>query len=107
MSGGPARGTAYYEVSVEVPEGRAAEFVEYMTERHIAEVVATGCFRGASFVTSGEGHFRTTYEAGSRDDLERYLREHADALRHDFLERFPHEVRVSREVWIELRRWPA
>ncbi len=97
----------YYEVAVEVSERSAAEFVEYMTERHITDVFATGCFRSASFVTAGEGRFRTTYEAGSRDDLELYLREHADGLRRDFLERFPHEVRVSREIWIELRRWSA
>ncbi len=107
MSGAPASGAVYYEVAVDVAEGNSAEFVEYMTERHIAEVVATGCFLKASFITAGEGHFRTTYEAASRDDLERYLREHANALRRDFLEHFPHEVRVSRDVWIELRRWPA
>ncbi len=107
MTDTPVRGAVLYEVTVEVPERVAADFVEYMMDRHIGEVIATGCFRGATFVTAGEGHFRTTYEAASRDDLERYLREHADSLRRDFLERFPHEVRVSREVWIELRRWTA
>jgi hypothetical protein len=99
-----AAGTLYYEVSVEVAERVAPEFVEYMMSRHVHEVFATGCFVNASFATAGEGHFRTVYEAAGREDLDRYLRDHADALRRDFLDRFPHSVVVSRQVWVELGR---
>jgi hypothetical protein len=97
-------GTLYYEVSVEVAEAVAGDFVEYMMTRHVHEVFTTGCFVNASFATAGEGHFRTVYEAASRSDLDRYLHEHADALRRDFLDRFPHSVVVSRQVWVELGR---
>lgn len=99
-------GTVLYEVTVEVPEARAAAFVEYMVSRHIEQVIGTGCFTGASFATAGEGHFRTSYSASSRAELERYLRDHAEALRRDFAEHFSEGVRVSREIWMELQRIP-
>ncbi len=106
MSDEAAGGRVYYEVSAEVSEALVARFVEYMTTRHMGDVVGTGCFIGASFATAGEGRFRTTYVTASKAELERYLRDHTAALRREFAEHFPEGVRLSREIWMELQRLP-
>ena len=54
---------------------------------------------------SGEGQYRTRYEAENHADVERYMDEYAAALRADFAAHFAEGVRVSRAQWIELARW--
>lgn len=94
-----------YEVSVDVEPDRSAAFERYMRGRHVGEVLATGCFVRARFERSGEGQYRTRYEAENHADVERYLDEYAAALRADFAAHFAEGVRVSRAQWIELARW--
>ncbi|MBK9165763.1 MAG: DUF4286 family protein [Acidobacteria bacterium] len=88
-----------YEVTVTVESSLAEAFAQYMTGRHIPEVIATGCFLHASFVTDRAGTFRTTYHAADRSDLDRYLNEFAEGLRDDFAAHFPDGVAVKRQEW--------
>ncbi len=93
-----------YEVVLEPVPDLAAPLERWMRATHIPQVLATGCFRGVHFDRSGR-RLRTVYEAAARADLERYLAQHADALRRDFARAWPHGVTVAREVWDEVERW--
>jgi hypothetical protein len=94
-----------YEVTAEVEEGLAAAYERYMREKHVPEVLATGCFFAAEFARSSPGRYRTSYLARSQADLDRYLGAHTARLRADFAAHFPEGVSLSREVWTTVERW--
>lgn len=94
-----------YEVTLEVPEAERDAVERYMRGKHVAEVLATGCFTGAR-LDRWEGGFRTTYEAASDADLARYLEQHAARLRDDFATHLPAGLGVSRRVFHPLQEWP-
>lgn len=98
--------TIRYEVTLDVPAERAEAIVRYMRERHIPEILATGCFVRIRFDRAGDTRYRTTYEAVSRADFERYLKEHAEAFRGHFREHVGEDVVPSRDVWEEVQGWP-
>lgn len=105
---GPARpsgGGVLYEVTLE-PEAGLGEAVErYLMDRHIPEILATGCFRRIRLDQGADGRLRTTYEAATEADLDRYFREHTGRFRADFAAHFPQGVSVRREVWRARRAW--
>ena len=94
-----------YEVTAQVEPALVSTYETYMRERHIPDLLATGRFTGASFVTSAPGRYRIRYEAATQADLDAYLRDHADRLRADFAAYFPKGVLLSREVWTALQVW--
>lgn len=94
-----------YEVNVEVEPYLADGFQRYMVLKHIPEILATGCFTAIAFERGGPGRFRTRYQAASPDDLERYLEQHTQHFREDFLRHFPEGIRVHRDTWEGLERW--
>ncbi len=93
-----------YEVTVSVSDELATKFERYMTERHIREVIDTGCFISATFARNEDGSFRSSYLASDHDSLERYLEEHAARLRADFAEHFPTGADATREEWVVIDR---
>ncbi|HEU5217445.1 MAG TPA: DUF4286 family protein [Gemmatimonadales bacterium] len=94
-----------YEVTVELDEALVDRYVAYMKSHHIPALLATGCFAHAELDRANETRFRVRYLAATLGDLERYLEEHAPALRLDFDAHFPSGTRVSREIWEEVHRW--
>lgn len=94
-----------YEVTVDVAAELADQFIAYMLIRHVPDLMATGCFVGAEFAQAGEVRFRQRYLAFSREDLDRYLAEHAVRLREDFAKHFPTGAAVTREVWEVHKSW--
>ncbi|QQS32752.1 MAG: DUF4286 family protein [Acidobacteriota bacterium] len=95
-----------YEVSVMVPADAMERFEAYMLDKHIAEVIATGYFAGATFYSDGERR-RTIYEAFDREALENYLANDSERLRTDFAEHFPDGVVATREIWDAVVRFDA
>jgi hypothetical protein len=96
-----------YEVTVrtDTPEtGR--DFAAWMRQEHIPDVLATGLFSGAELAQLDPTTFRTRYLAASRDNLDRYLAEHAPRLRDAFAARFGASAKASRQLWEPLQRWP-
>lgn len=91
-----------YEVTATVRADLVAGWEEYLRDRHVAEVVATGCFASAT-LAGGEGRYRIQYLAPSREALARYHRDHAARLRADALARFPEGISIEREEWPVLR----
>jgi hypothetical protein len=94
-----------YEVTLDLDPGLAQTVETYMREKHIPEILSTGCFQQISFERASATRLRTRYQALSRVDLDRYLRDHAQHFRHDFQTHFPRGVAPSREEWTELQRW--
>ena len=52
-----------YEVTATIDATLADKFENYMREKHIADVLASGAFTGAEFETSEKGRYRTRYIA--------------------------------------------
>lgn len=94
-----------YEVLVEVEPYLADGFQRYMMLKHIPEILDTGCFSTISFERAPAGKFRTRYQAANQDDLDRYLQDHTQRFREDFLRHFPEGISVRRETWESLERW--
>lgn len=86
-----------YEVTVTVSDDQAFLFEKYMTEKHLSDVVATGCFISATFSKNTAREYRSTYVARDREALGRYLSEYAEQLRKDFSEHFPSIRSILRE----------
>lgn len=95
----------YYEVTIQVETAVAQQLEEHMRREHIPEIFATGCFHQIRFCRASPARFRTSYEATSQAELDRYLRDHAPRLRADFQRRFPQGATLTRETWIEQERW--
>jgi hypothetical protein len=95
----------WYEVTLEVEPELAPAIEAHMRQSHIPEIFATGCFRQIRFERSSPHRLRTCYGAALQSDLDRYLHEHAPALRAQFQERFPQGVALSREVWVSQEIW--
>lgn len=91
-----------YEVNAFVDEALCERYERYMTDRHLRDVLATGCFVSATLERATPGKYRVLYSAPTKDDVDRYLRVHTALLRADFAKHFPSGVRLEREVWTEL-----
>ena len=87
-----------YEITATVREDLTAAFEEYMTDRHIPDVMATGAFESSTFTRSETGRYRISYKT-SRKALDDYLRDHAPRLRNHVACTFPEGVELSREEW--------
>jgi hypothetical protein len=95
----------FYEVTLQVDPAIAADVEAHMRREHIPEILATGCFHHIHFDRASPTRFRTSYEAGSVGDLERYHQQHAPRLRAAFQEHFPTGVALTRETWTALEAW--
>ena len=96
-----------YEVTLEVDPEMLEDVERELREHHVPAILATGCFRAVRLDRSADGRLRTTYEAATEPDLQRYLAEHTGRLRAEFSRRFPAGVRVARETWQRVATWPA
>jgi Domain of unknown function (DUF4286) len=94
-----------YEVAADVEPRLVAVYEQYMREKHIPEVLATGCFLSAAFARSSPDRYRASYMARTQADLDRYLEHHTAAMRSDFAAHFPEGVSLSREVRVIEERW--
>ena len=94
-----------YEVTALVEPSLAERYENYLRERHIPDLLATGCFVGADLARGDAGCYRVRYEAGSREALDRYLREHAESMRAHFAAFFPSGVQLERAEWEHLQHW--
>jgi len=94
-----------YEVTALVEPNLAAAYERFMRELHIPDLMKTGLFEGAVIEQASPSKYRTRYVASTREDLDRYLTEHAPRLRADFNEKFPSGVEVTREQWTVLEQF--
>ena len=94
-----------YEVTLQVEPALAPAVEDHMRRSHIPAIVATACFRRIRFDRASPARFRTSYQADSQEDLDRYLRDHAPRLRAELHTEFPTGVTLTRETWTQLESW--
>jgi hypothetical protein len=94
-----------YEVTLQVEPTLAPSVEQFMTQSHIPDIFATGCFRRIVFSRASPTRYRTSYQADTQADLDRYLRDHAPRFRADVTAKFPHGMTVTRETWIQREVW--
>ncbi len=76
-----------YNVTIKVEASIAADWLAWLKQEHIPEVLATGCFTGQRIVRllevdDSEGPtYAIQYEAPSKADYNRYIELHAAGLR--------------------------
>lgn len=91
-----------YEVVATVKVERAAEWHAWIIP-HMQEVLDTGCFVSAELEKiidppSTDVNFRVRYHSTSMQLIERYLSEHAPALRAAGIDRFGEDVKTQRTI---------
>ncbi|WP_224488688.1 DUF4286 family protein [Robertkochia flava] len=84
-----------YNVTINIEETVHREWVQWMLEQHIPDMIATGKFSGARMVRvmveeeMGGITYSVQYYTENKNTLERYYREDAERLRSDALKKFP------------------
>jgi Domain of unknown function (DUF4286) len=94
-----------YEVTLHVEPALVDQVEEHMRRSHIPAIFATGCFQRIRFCHASPDRFRTSYEAETQADLDRYFRDHAPGLRNEFTQFFPTGVSLSRETLVLREVW--
>jgi hypothetical protein len=91
-----------YQVFATVPDAVRDEWVAWMRDHHIPDVVKTGSFDHASFAevqTSAHTWTHTCrYTTTSRERLDAYLAEHAPRLREEHEQRYGGVVITERVI---------
>jgi hypothetical protein len=90
-----------YSLHIQVEKELCSSWLHYMKEKHIHEVLATGCFTSAEFyqLDEDECSFRVDYQVNQKEELEHYFACYATRLREDHLHHFPNGVEVTRTIW--------
>lgn len=84
----------YYNVTINIHESVEAQWLEWMQEKHIKEVLATGKFSAAKLMRvlveeeMGGSTYATQYTTDSLATLQKYYEEDAPRLRKEGLELF-------------------
>lgn len=93
-----------YIVYVAIDEEVAEDWAAWMERAHVPDVMATGCFEGATMArdeeadAEGRRAWRIFYRARSAADYERYRHEHAAILQRDHTERYAGRFEARREL---------
>ena len=99
---------AYTVAATFADSALAEEWLGWLNERHIADVLAGGASDAEIVELEGpERSFEIRYHFASRELFDRYLLEHAPRLRAEGLERFPVEkgVRYHRTAGVVRNRF--
>ena len=88
-----------YSILADVPVDIKDTYESYMIDRHIPDLIETGCFASASLLRSEPGRYRARYAAYDRESLERYMTQHAERLRAHVAETFSEGIKFEREEW--------
>lgn len=97
-----------YIVDVRVPVSRVDEWVDYVTNGHIADVVATGYFTSGTLARVRDPQeldvaiFRVSYQCVSEEHLAAYRAQAAPALQAHHTARFGTDVVAVRTVTEDL-----
>jgi hypothetical protein len=76
-----------YNVTIKVEQAIAGEWLDWLHEEHIPDIIATGCFTHATIlqlleVDNSEGPtYAVQYHAGSKAEYNRYIETFSDEMR--------------------------
>jgi uncharacterized protein DUF4286 len=94
-----------YSVTLQVNEDAVSEWLGWMLESHIPEVMATGCFEAYEIRRQLEpsvparSSFEVRYLCASMEDYRRYQSRHAAGLQAAHTARFGGRFEASRKVF--------
>ena len=96
-----------YSVTISLQAGIESEWIEYMNQVHVPDVLKTGCFSECRFhkVLGGEGDevaYVLQYRCRSLADYHRYRDNFAPDLQKEHTEKFAGKFRGSRQVLEEI-----
>lgn len=93
-----------YTVYIAIDRDRADEWLDWMRQVHVADVIDTGCFVDATLArdpdrdTDQRTAFRVVYRALSEEAFETYQSEHAPPLQQEHTLRYDGAFDASRDV---------
>lgn len=90
-----------YNVTVSVEDKVHSDWISWMLDEHLREMLGTGCFLGFTFSklhTEEEmgPTYTVQYELATQADFERYEQEYAPAMRQKGAERFGNQALAFR-----------
>lgn len=88
-----------YKVTVEISSGRESEWVAWMRDVHIPEVMATGSFEGFEFSRSlSDSTYTITYRCRNENTYQEYQKAHSSELQKKHSDRFGGDFKATREL---------
>lgn len=94
-----------YTVSTSIKKSVMQDWIDWMTNEHIPEVMATGCFTGFELLkintpalSADEVTFVINYSLKSIDDYYEYAEKFSPTLQIKHQEKFPGKFKASRSV---------
>jgi hypothetical protein len=94
-----------YIVQVSIDREIEADWLAWMKSNHVPAVVRTGCFTGSAIyrvLEPGGDEQRAVYaihySAASRQQMDRYIRDFAPALRQEVVDRYRNRFSASRMI---------
>ncbi|MCB0695795.1 MAG: DUF4286 family protein [Chitinophagaceae bacterium] len=93
-----------YNVTIKVNNDVADEWVKWMTDEHMPELMATGLFVDSKLfrlleVDESDGiTYAAQYFCRNMEDYEKYIADHAPAMRASGLQRFPDKFVAFRTI---------
>lgn len=98
-----------YSVRINIKKEVEAEWLSWMKENHLKDVMDTGYFNSCEIskqvipeVVPGESIYLISYSIDSIEKYNKYLAEEAPRLRNEHIEKFPGKFEASRAVFRKL-----
>lgn len=96
-----------YSVTVNVNDLVHEEWLNWMKEKHIADVMRTGCFVDSKLLkllyVEDEGHtYSVQYRFLDMSDIERYRKDFAPTLQAEHSEKFKEQFAAFRSILMEV-----
>lgn len=93
-----------YSVKCEVDNSVANDWSQYFVEKHLDDVLNTGCFSGYSFrkeiaLNPDKTIFVSEYYCPSLETMDKYNKNHADVLKSDIMNKFGGQFSATRNVF--------
>ena len=96
-----------YSVTVAIEAAMEREWLDWMRQVHVPDVLRTGCFAGATIYKllepkSNEPTYGIQYRCSSMAEYQRYRDDFAAALQKEHGDRFSGRFRASRQILEEV-----
>lgn len=98
-----------YNVKINIDADKADEWLKWMKEKHIPDVMKTGYFNSYKIFRSADKtgnekkiDFLIQYWFGSMENYLNYLENDAKLLQKEHTEKFAGKFTASREIWEEI-----
>jgi len=93
-----------YNVTITIDSGIEEEWLQWMKEKHIPDVMKTGMFTDSRICRllnqpkEGDSTYVIKYACAGKENYKRYLEEFAPALREEFNQRYKDKFVADRRV---------